>query len=182
KVICRGEKITITDKELVPEDIVILDAGDYVPADGRLIEAGSLKVDEGMLTGESVPTDKDTAALKNTVPIGDRSNMVHSGTLVVYGRGVFVVTETGNQTEIGQVANLLENAMSKQTPLQKKLDEFSKQLGIGILILSILIFIIEAARIYFDGSTNVSTDMLNAFMFAVAVAVAAIPEALQSIV
>lgn len=182
KVIRSGEKITIPAKELVPGDIVILDAGDYVPADGRLIEAGSLKVDEGMLTGESVPADKDTAALKNTVPIGDRSNMVHSGTLVVYGRGVFVVTKTGNQTEIGQVANLLENAMAKQTPLQKKLDEFSKQLGIGILILSILIFIIEAARIYFDGSTNISTDMLNAFMFAVAVAVAAIPEALQSIV
>lgn len=135
-----------------------------------------------MLTGESVPADKDIATLSNVVPVGDRSNMVHSGTLVVYGRGVFVITATGNQTEIGQVANLLESAMTKQTPLQKKLDQFSKQLGIGILILSILIFVIEAVRIYFGGTANLSVDLLNAFMFAVAVAVAAIPEALQSIV
>lgn len=182
KAIRNGEKTSLPANELVPGDIVILDAGDFVPADGRLTEAGSLKIDEGMLTGESVPADKDTAILTNTVPVGDRSNMVHSGTLVVYGRGVFVVTATGNQTEIGQVANLLENAMTKQTPLQKKLDQFSKQLGIGILILSILIFIIEAIRIYFGGTTNLSVDLLNAFMFAVAVAVAAIPEALQSIV
>ncbi|WP_034552376.1 cation-translocating P-type ATPase [Carnobacterium funditum] len=182
KLIRNGEKITIPANELVPGDIVVLDAGDYVPADGRLIEAGSLKIDEGMLTGESVPADKDITTLSNTVPIGDRANMVHSGTLVVYGRGVFVITATGNQTEIGQVANLLENAMTKQTPLQKKLDQFSKQLGIGILILSILIFVIEAARIYFGGTANISVDLLNAFMFAVAVAVAAIPEALQSIV
>ncbi|MEG0748592.1 MAG: cation-translocating P-type ATPase, partial [Carnobacterium sp.] len=146
------------------------------------LEAGSLKIDEGMLTGESVPADKDTESIADTVPVGDRSNMVHSGTLVVYGRGLFVITGTGNNTEIGQVANLLENAMTKQTPLQKKLDQFSKQLGIGILILSVVIFAIEAARIYFGGSSNISADMLNAFMFAVAVAVAAIPEALQSIV
>ena len=182
KVIRNGEKISLPANELVPGDIVVLDAGDYVPADGRLIEAGSLKIDEGMLTGESVPADKDNSTLSNNVPIGDRSNMVHSGTLVVYGRGIFVITATGNQTEIGQVANLLENAMTKQTPLQKKLDQFSKQLGIGILILSILIFVIEAVRIYFGGTTNLSVDLLNAFMFAVAVAVAAIPEALQSIV
>ncbi|SEL19190.1 plasma-membrane calcium-translocating P-type ATPase [Carnobacterium iners] len=182
KVIRNGEKISLAANQLVPGDIVILDAGDYVPADGRLIEAGSLKIDEGMLTGESVPADKDIATLSNVVPVGDRSNMVHSGTLVVYGRGVFVITATGNQTEIGQVANLLESAMTKQTPLQKKLDQFSKQLGIGILILSILIFVIEAVRIYFGGTANLSVDLLNAFMFAVAVAVAAIPEALQSIV
>lgn len=182
KAIRNGEKVTIPARELVPGDIVILDAGDYVPADGRLLEAGSLKIDEGMLTGESVPADKNTETIANTVPVGDRSNMVHSGTLVVYGRGVFVITGTGNNTEIGQVANLLENAMTKQTPLQKKLDQFSKQLGIGILILSVIIFAIEAARIYFGGSSNISADMLNAFMFAVAVAVAAIPEALQSIV
>lgn len=182
KAIRNGEKVTIPARELVPGDIVILDAGDYVPADGRLLEAGSLKIDEGMLTGESVPADKDTESIADTVPVGDRSNMVHSGTLVVYGRGLFVITGTGNNTEIGQVANLLENAMTKQTPLQKKLDQFSKQLGIGILILSVVIFAIEAARIYFGGSSNISADMLNAFMFAVAVAVAAIPEALQSIV
>ncbi len=182
KVIRNGAKVTIPAKELVVGDIVILDAGDYVPADGRLLEAGSLQINEGMLTGESVPADKSIAIVEKEVPVGDRSNMVHSGTLVTYGRGLVVVTGTGNNTEIGQVASLIDNAVTKQTPLQRKLDDFSKKLGFGILILSILIFAIQAARIFFGGATDVNTELLNAFMFAVAVAVAAIPEALQSIV
>lgn len=182
KVIRNGIKITIPAKELVVGDIVILDAGDYVPADGRLLEAGSLQINEGMLTGESVPADKDIAIVEKEVPIGDRSNMVHSGTLVTYGRGLVIITGTGNNTEIGKVADLIDSAVAKQTPLQRKLDDFSKKLGFGILILSILIFAIQAARIFFGGATDVNTELLNAFMFAVAVAVAAIPEALQSIV
>lgn len=182
KVIRNGAKVTILAKELVVGDIVILDAGDYVPADGRLLEAGSLQINEGMLTGESVPADKSIAIVEKEVPVGDRSNMVHSGTLVTYGRGLVVVTGIGNNTEIGQVASLIDNAVTKQTPLQRKLDDFSKKLGFGILILSILIFAIQAARIFFGGATDVNTELLNAFMFAVAVAVAAIPEALQSIV
>lgn len=182
KVIRNGVKVTIPAKELVIGDIVILDAGDYVPADGRLLEAGSLQINEGMLTGESVPADKNIDVVEKEVPVGDRSNMVHSGTLVTYGRGLVVVTGTGNNTEIGQVASLIDNAVAKQTPLQRKLDDFSKKLGFGILILSILIFAIQAARIFFGGATDVNTELLNAFMFAVAVAVAAIPEALQSIV
>ncbi len=182
KVIRNGIKITIPAKELVVGDIVILDAGDYVPADGRLLEAGSLQINEGMLTGESVPADKDIATVEKEVPVGDRSNMVHSGTLVTYGRGLVIITGTGNKTEIGKVADLIESAVTKQTPLQRKLDDFSKKLGFGILILSILIFAIQASRIFFGGATDVNTELLNAFMFAVAVAVAAIPEALQSIV
>lgn len=182
KVIRSGEKISVPARELVVGDIVLLDAGDYVPADGRLTEAGTLKIDEGMLTGESVPAEKEVVDLTKEVPVGDRINMVHSGTLVVYGRGAFIVTSTGNQTEIGQVADLLENATSSVTPLQRNLDKFSKKLGIAILILSLVILGIQVARIFIEGQQDVSKDLLNAFMFAVAVAVAAIPEALQSIV
>lgn len=182
KVIRDGKKATIPAVELVVGDIVSLDAGDYIPADGRLIEAGSLQIEEGMLTGESVASEKDTKDLDGEVPLGDRSNMVFSGTLTTYGRGVYVVTGTGNKTEMGKVASLIDDASTKQTPLQRKLDSFSKKLGIGILLLSVLIFAIQAARIFFGEAADPQVELLNAFMFAVAVAVAAIPEALQSIV
>lgn len=105
---------------------MLLDAGDYVPADGRLLDAGSLKVDEGMLTGESTSAEKEVTDITSTVPIGDRTNMVFSGTIVTYGRGKFLVTSTGNNTEIGQVAGLLESTTEQVTPLQRGLDKFSK--------------------------------------------------------
>ena len=182
KVKRAGDSLTIPAREVVVGDIVSLTAGDYVPADGRLIEAGSLKVDESMLTGESLPADKQVKNINGAVPIGDRFNMVHSGTLTVYGRGEFVVTGIANDTEIGKVANLLDNALSKQTPLQKSLEHFSKKLGVGILALSALIFGIQFIRMTGEGTADMGAGVLNAFMFAVAVAVAAIPEALQSIV
>lgn len=182
KVIRNGVKTAVPARELVPGDIVMLEAGDHVPADGRLLEEGSMKVDEGMLTGESVPVEKDVLDIVGSVPLGDRVNMVHSGSLVVYGRGLYVVTETANQTEIGQVANLLNEAETQTTPLQRNLDHFSKRLGVGILLLSLVILGIKVARIFLSDSPNVGAALLNAFMFAVAVAVAAIPEALQSIV
>lgn len=183
KVIRNGEKLTIAARELVVGDIVLLDAGDFVPADGRIFESGSLKVDEGMLTGESEAVEKHIRAISEEVALGDRKNMVFSGALAVYGRGAFVVTGTGGDTEIGKIAGLLESAEAKQTPLQRKLESFSKKLGIGILLLCILIFAIEAGRVWFgDGSGDMTKAILNAFMFAVAVAVAAIPEALSSIV
>ncbi|WP_211252916.1 cation-translocating P-type ATPase [Carnobacterium gallinarum] len=182
KVIRNGTKESIPAKELVVGDIVLLDAGDYVPADGRLLESGSLRVDEGMLTGESLPVEKNTEQLTGDAPVGDRRNMVFSGSMVVYGRGLFVVTAIANQTEIGKVANLLNSAEPKATPLQVKLDAFSKKLGFGILGLCILIFAIQGARIYFTQPEDMTKEILQAFMFAVAVAVAAIPEALQSIV
>ena len=183
KIIRAGKEQVIAAKDLVVGDVVILEAGDYVPADGRLIEEVSLKVDEGMLTGESVPVEKELAEIKQTVPIGDRINMVFSGTVATYGRGKFLVTATGSQTEIGQVAGMLESTTSQKTPLQKGLDRFSKKLSLAILVLSLIILGVQLTRIFLgDNSGNLTEDIVNAFMFAVAVAVAAIPEALQSIV
>ncbi|MGO3727364.1 MAG: HAD-IC family P-type ATPase, partial [Enterococcus viikkiensis] len=177
-----GQEQSIPAKEIVTGDIVILEAGDYVPADGRLLEEGSLKVDEGMLTGESTPAEKEITLLTSDVPVGDRLNMVFSGTIVTYGRGKFLVTATGAETEIGQVAGLLESTTEQKTPLQRGLDRFSKKLSIAILILSIVILGVQLVRVFLEGSTDMTQDIVNAFMFAVAVAVAAIPEALQSIV
>ncbi|MGX7124472.1 cation-translocating P-type ATPase [Enterococcus viikkiensis] len=177
-----GQEQSIPAKEIVTGDIVILEAGDYVPADGRLLEEGSLKVDEGMLTGESTPAEKEITLLTSDVPVGDRLNMVFSGTIVTYGRGKFLVTATGAETEIGQVADLLESTTEQKTPLQRGLDRFSKKLSIAILILSIVILGVQLVRVFLEGSTDMTQDIVNAFMFAVAVAVAAIPEALQSIV
>lgn len=183
KVIRDGKKQSVAARELVRGDIVLLEAGDYVPADGRLLESGSLKVDEGMLTGESEAVDKHIDVIGADAPIGDRRNMVFSGSLVVYGRGTVVITGTALNTEIGKIAGLIESAEAKQTPLQRKLESFSKKLGIFILLLCIVIFGVEAGRIWFANEVvDMTAAILNALMFAVAVAVAAIPEALSSIV
>ncbi|EMF0511374.1 cation-translocating P-type ATPase [Enterococcus hirae] len=182
RVIRDGKEKTIPANELVVGDIVLLEAGDYVPADGRLLEAGSLKVDEGMLTGESTASEKEVTDISQTVPIGDRINMVFSGTIITYGRGKFLVTATGNNTEIGEVAGLLESTTEQVTPLQRRLDKFSKKLSLAILALSLVILGIQLFRIYLGGTGDLTADIVSAVMFAVAVAVAAIPEALQSIV
>lgn len=181
-VIRNGRPQNVEARELVKGDIVILEAGDNIPADGRLIEAESLQVVEGSLTGESVASDKFTDALEEDTPLADRSNMTYSGTLVTYGRAKMVVTAIGEDTEMGKVAQLIQSAEAKQTPLQRKLEDLSKKLGIGILLLSILIFGIQAIRIFLGDPQDYTVPLVNAFMFAVAVAVAAIPEALQSIV
>ena len=130
KVIRDNEKITVSSRDLVVGDIVLLEAGDYVPADGRIIESQSLKIVEGMITGESEPILKIEEVIHSDSALGDQKNMVFSGSMVVYGRGIFVVTSTGMSTEVGKIADLLDNAETKQTPLQQKLDEFSKKLGI----------------------------------------------------
>ncbi|WDQ32284.1 cation-translocating P-type ATPase [Paenibacillus marchantiae] len=183
KIIRDGQKKTIPARELVPGDIVLLDAGDHVPADGRILESGSLRINEGMLTGESEAAEKHADAIPEEAPIGDRRNMAFSGSLVVYGRGTLVITGTALKTEIGKIAELIENAEAKETPLQRKLESFSKKLGFFILGLSILIFAIEAGRVWLtEGTENIGPSIVNALMFAVAVAVAAIPEALSSIV
>lgn len=173
KVLRDNEKLTIPSQELFPGDIVILEAGDYVPADGRIIEAQTFKVVEGMLTGESEPVLKNSETIFEDCALGDQKNMVFSGSMVVYGRATFVVTSCGMNTEVGKIANLLDSAESKQTPLQQKLDDFGKKLGVAIVILAGLIFALEVFR---------GDDIMNSFMFAVAIAVAAIPEALTSIV
>lgn len=182
KVIRDGIKQTIAAKELVQGDIVFLEAGDYVPADGRVLESGSLKVNEGMLTGESEAVEKNIEVIEEEVALGDRRNMVFSSSLVVYGRGTLVVTGTAANTEVGKIAHMLSTAEQKDTPLQRKLSSFSKKLGIGILLLCIGIFAVQAARIWIGGTQDLSTALLHALMFSVAIAVAAIPEALQSIV
>lgn len=173
KVIRDNIKITIPSRELVVGDIVILEAGDYVPADGRIIDGQTFKVVEGMLTGESEPVLKHCDKIEEDCALGDQKNMVFSGSMVVYGRATYIVTNTGMNTEVGKIANLLENAENKEMPLQKKLDEFGKKLGIGIVILSLIIFGVEVFR---------GGDLVESFMFAIAIAVAAIPEALSSIV
>ena len=173
KVLRDGTKITLSSRELVVGDIVMLEAGDYVPADGRIIESETLKVVEGMLTGESEPVLKHKDIISEECALGDQKNMVFSGSMVVYGRATFIVTGTGMNTEVGKIANLLDNAENKQTPLQIKLDEFGKKLGIGVVLLAIIIFGIQVIR---------GANVVDSFMFAIAIAVAAIPEALSSIV
>lgn len=183
KVLRGGEKIVIPAREIVNGDIVCLESGDYVPADGRVIESQSLKSVEGMLTGESEPVLKVTDVIHEESSLGDQKNMVFSGSTIVYGRGMFIVTATGMNTEVGKIANLLEKAESKETPLQKKLDQFSKRLGIIIMILAIIIFGLEVGRaVFFDRVGFTGELIVNAFMFSISVAVAAIPEALSSIV
>lgn len=183
KVIRDGQKNTIPARELVVGDIVFLEAGDYIPADGRIIDSQSLKVEEGMLTGESEAVLKNTDKIEEDVALGDQVNSVFSGSMVVYGRGSFVVTNTAMDTEMGKIASMIASAEKKETPLQKKIDDFSKKLGIGIVILAILIFMIQLYRGYMvAGSGDMLTVASESFMFAIALAVAAIPEALSSIV
>ena len=174
KVIRDGIKQEILSKDIVPGDILFLEAGDLIAADGRIIENHSLQVNESSLTGESLAVEKNAEVLSDDeIPLSDRKNMVFGGTLVTYGRAIAVVTSTGMNSELGKVANLMENTQAKETPLQKTLDKFSGKLAIIIITICIIVFVLE---IYRDES------ILNALMFAVALAVAAIPEALSSIV
>ncbi|MCL2405330.1 MAG: cation-translocating P-type ATPase [Defluviitaleaceae bacterium] len=187
-----GTVTTIPAKELVPGDIVMLEAGDFVPADGRIILCNTLKIDEGILTGESEPVLKHENVIEgnrlaggeeNRLAIGDRKNMAYSGTIVVYGRGEFLVTETGKKAEIGKIATLIETAKDRQTPLQRRLEDFSKKLGLAIMVLCAVIFVIQIARAMTVSDGGQLQDViLGAFLFAIAVAVAAIPEALSPIV
>ena len=174
KVLRDGGVLQIPGREVVPGDIVLLEAGDAVCADGRLLECASLKTAEAALTGESLPVEKTTDVIEGDVALGDRKNLVFSGSFVTYGRGRFLVTGTGMETEMGKIAALLKSTSEKKTPLQVSLDQFGKKLSIGILILCAVIF---AVSVLIQGES-----IMSAFLFAVALAVAAIPEALSSIV
>ena len=174
KVVRDGYVLQIPGREVVPGDVVVLEAGDSVCADGRLLECASLKCAESALTGESLPVEKDTGEIEGEVPLGDRKNMVFSGSFVTYGRARFLVTATGMNTEMGKIAALLKSTEEKKTPLQVSLDQFGRKLSIGILIICAVLFGVSV----FLRHENV----MNAFLFAVALAVAAIPEALSSIV
>ena len=173
KVIRDGHKIEISSRDVVPGDIVILEAGDMVVADGRILENFSLQVNESSLTGESTNVDKQALDLEGEVPLGDRVNMVYSGSLVTYGRATVVVTGTGMDTEIGKIAALMNATREKKTPLQISLDQFSSRLAVVIMAVSVVVFALSIYR---------KTPILDSLMFAVALAVAAIPEALSSIV
>ena len=174
KVLRNGTKIEIPSKDVVPGDILILEAGDLVVADGRIIENYSLQVNESALTGESESVNKISDVIsKDEIALGDQKNMVFSSSLVTYGRALVVVTATGMNTELGKIATLMEETQEKTTPLQKSLDDFSKKLAISILIICAVVFGLSVYR---------NTPILDSLMFAVALAVAAIPEALSSIV
>ena len=183
KVIRDGKQISLHSDELVPGDIVVLEAGDAVPADGRIIENASLKIEEAALTGESVPVNKliDALNLKaesDDVPLGDRKNMCYMGSTVVYGRGKAVITETGMDTEMGKIAGALAATQDEQTPLQKKLDSLGKTLSFLVLGICVFIFVFN---LLMAGDFHLNA-ILETFMVAVSLAVAAIPEGLATVV
>ncbi|BCJ95010.1 cation-transporting ATPase, P-type [Anaerocolumna cellulosilytica] len=173
KVIRDGETLIIPSREVAVGDIVLLEAGDYICADGRILNNASLKINESALTGESLSVEKEDIILEREVSLGDRINMVFSGSFVTYGRGSFLVTATGMNTEVGKIATLLKDTKEHKTPLQTNLDNFGKKLSIVILAICAVIFAVNVI----EGSS-----IMDAFTFAVALAVAAIPEALSSIV
>ena len=183
KVIRNGKQVVLHSDELVPSDIVVLEAGDAVPADGRIIENASLKIEEAALTGESVPVNKMIDALNlvgesEDVPLGDRKNMCYMGSTVVYGRGKAVITETGMDTEMGKIAGALAAAQDEETPLQKKLDSLGKTLSFLVLGICVFIFVFN---LLMEGKFDLSS-ILETFMVAVSLAVAAIPEGLATVV
>ena len=183
KVLRDGRPVTVKSEDLVVGDVVLLEAGDAVPADCRLIEAASLKAEESALTGESVPVTKCAEKLcadgEKDVPLGDRKNMVYMGSSVSYGRGVAVVTAVGMDTEMGKIAGALAAAKDEDTPLQKKLNQLSRILSVLVLGVCVVVFAVDILRIV----PNVTFDaLLKTFMVAVSLAVAAVPEGLAAVV
>jgi len=173
-VIRDGNTIEIESSELVPGDIILIESGDLIPADARIIEAMNLKIDESALTGESVSVDKTSDLIEGeNIPLGDQKNMLFSSTIVTYGRGVAVITNIGMDTEIGKIANLLSETRAELTPLQVKLNQLGKSIGLLAIIVCIVIFILEVIA---------NTPPLEAFKTSVALAVAAIPEGLSTVV
>lgn len=188
KVIRGGHQITVKSEDLVVGDIIVLEAGDAVPADCRIIECASLKIEEAALTGESVPVDKKVESLQpgsnGDVPLGDRKNMVFMGSTVVYGRGKAVVVATGMDTEMGKIADALTNAQEGKTPLQTKLAQLSKILTFLVIGICVVMFGINLIRASLDGSLSSGAGkvVLDTFMLAISLAVAAIPEGLATVV
>ena len=172
KVMRDGKVISVKTTDLVPGDIVMLEAGDVVPADIYLLESYSLKCDESSLTGESIAVEKSACIVKDKTPLADRKNMCFSSSVVVYGRGRGIVTATGNDAEIGKIANMLKGSKNEDTPLQKSLNKLGKFITISVIIIAILMFIVNV-------SIN-PNNILGAFMIAVALAVGAIPEGLPT--
>lgn len=189
KVLRDGKMMILHSEELVPGDVVLLEAGDAVPADGRIIENASLKIEEAALTGESVPVNKTLEALglaagQDDIPLGDRKNMCYMGSTVVYGRGKAVIVATGMETEMGKIAGALSATENEQTPLQRKLDELGTLLSKMVLGICVFIFLFNLfmARSELAVEGHAISVILNTFMVAVSLAVAAIPEGLATVV
>ena len=193
QVIREGQQLTIPGREIVCGDIVLLEAGNYVPADLRLVESVNLKIEEASLTGESVPVEKDaTTVLDKDIPLGDRRNSAFMGTLISYGRGKGVVTGTGMNTQIGLIAEMIQSFETEDTPLQKKLEHLGKVLGTAVLSICALVFVYglfrdtQLADVLDGGLLNYlraeKGDIINLFMTAVSLAIAAVPEGLPAIV
>ncbi len=183
KVIRDGKQIEVKSEDLVVGDIIVLEAGDSIPADGRIISSASMKVEESPLTGESVPVDKTSEVLEtgeaNDISLGDRKNMVYMATTLVYGHGTAVVTATGMDTEMGKIADAISQAKEQETPLQLKLNQLSKVLSWAVLGICVFIFLLDVIRLY----PNITGEnILGTFMLAVSLAVAAIPEGLAAVV
>ena len=185
-VIRNGKTETIHSEDLVTGDIIVLEAGDSVPADCRIIESASMKIEEAALTGESVPVNKIVDAIdpegSDDVPLGDRKNMCYMGSNVVYGRGRAVVTATGMDTEMGKIADALNDSKEGDTPLQIKLNQLSKILSFLVLGICVFIFALDVIRNAVTGAGVTFEGMLGTFMVAVSLAVAAIPEGLAAVV
>lgn len=186
KVLRDGKVYEIPSEDLTVGDVVLLEAGDAVPADGRIFESASLKIEESALTGESVPVNKFIKAIglegQKDVPLGDRKNMMYMGSTVVYGRGKAVITSIGMDTEMGKIAGALSSAKDEQTPLQKKLGQLSKILSFIVLGICVFMFAFDIVRALVTGTEMNLDFLLGSFMLAVSLAVAAIPEGLAAVV
>ncbi|MEJ5225367.1 MAG: HAD-IC family P-type ATPase, partial [Anaerolineales bacterium] len=187
-----GRRVTVPSRELVPGDIVYLEAGNFVPADVRLLEAVNLRVEEASLTGESLPVQKNAAVLlEKNVPLGDRKNTAFMGTTVSYGRGRGVVVATGMRTQLGLIAEMLSQVESEETPLQRRLDELGKTLSVAALVLVAIVFVValinetDILRLFSQPVayfTDYAAIITEAFMIAVSLAIAAVPEGLPAVV
>jgi Ca2+-transporting ATPase len=182
RVIRDGKEVEVYSRELVPGDIILLETGDKVPADSRLIEVAKLKVDESSLTGESIPVSKDLSILKKEVPIAERKNMVFMSTIITRGRAKAVVVETGMNTEIGKIATMVQDVGEKLTPLQVKLKEFGRWLGFVTIGICMVVFLVGILREFLVKGSIESGFVIMMFMAAISLAVAAIPEGLPAIV
>ena len=181
RVVRDGQEVIIPAKEIVPGDILVLESGDQVPADARIIEAIELKASEAVLTGESAPVNKDVAPVKSDAGISERRNTLFTATHVVYGRGRAVVTTTGMNTEFGKIAEMVQSAEEEETPLQKKLDKFAKKIAKVVVAVCVLIFALEAFDVVASGVFNIN-GFIQAFMSSISLAISAVPEGLPAIV
>ncbi|MCK4884519.1 HAD-IC family P-type ATPase, partial [Candidatus Bathyarchaeota archaeon] len=181
RVLRNGKEMIITSQNVVPGDIVLLEAGDRIPADARLLKVVDLKTDEAILTGESTAVSKLDGVLDEKTPVADRKNSVFMATHITYGRGKAVITSTGMGTEFGKVAKMVQSVKKVDTPLRAKLTKFAKKLGMIIVVMCVIIFLLELYELFVLGTSGIN-GIINAFEIAIALAVSAVPEGLPAVV